>query len=72
MYKSAVSIKSIGTYVPENIITNYDLSKLYNTDANWPETHLGISQRRWANNELTRGGLNRLDLTKTKLILKKK
>jgi hypothetical protein len=26
----------------------------------------------WANNELTRGGLNRLDLTKTKLILKKK
>ena len=53
MYKSAVSIKSIGTYVPENIITNYDLSKLYNTDANWPETHLGISQRRWANNELT-------------------
>lgn len=53
MKKFFVSIKGVGSYVPHNIVTNKDLAKKYGTDEMWPETYLGIKQRRWVDNELS-------------------
>lgn len=53
MKKFFVSIKGVGSYVPDNIVTNKDLAKKYGTDEMWPETYLGIKQRRWVDNELS-------------------
>ena len=41
----------VGSYVPDNVLTNIDLSKLYGTNETWPATHLGIKERRWVINE---------------------
>jgi len=38
----------MGHYVPENIVTNDDLSELMDTNDEWIQERTGIKQRRWA------------------------
>ena len=38
----------MGHYVPENVITNDDLSQLMDTNDQWIQERTGIRQRRWA------------------------
>ena len=46
MYNSRII--GMGHYVPENIVTNDDLSKLMDTNDQWIQERTGIRQRRWA------------------------
>ncbi len=39
-------IVSVGTAVPQNVVTNYDLEKFLDTSNEWIETRTGITQRR--------------------------
>ncbi len=43
-------IKGIGHYVPENVVTNDDLSKLMNTNDEWITERTGIKERRHRKN----------------------
>jgi len=45
MYNS--KIIGLGHYVPENVVTNDDLSKLMDTDDAWIQERTGIKARRW-------------------------
>ena len=38
----------MGHYVPENVVTNDDLSQLMDTNDQWIQERTGIKQRRWA------------------------
>lgn len=40
-------ILGVGHYVPENIVTNDDLSKIMNTNDEWIVERTGIKERRW-------------------------
>ena len=42
------SITSVGSYVPERILTNGDLEKMVDTSDEWITTRTGIKQRRIA------------------------
>lgn len=44
-------IIGLGKYVPENIVTNDDLSKLMDTNDAWIQERTGIQERRWATPE---------------------
>ena len=44
MYRS--KIKGLGYYVPENVVTNDDLSKLMDTSDAWIQERTGIKERR--------------------------
>jgi len=44
MYQSKIT--GLGFYVPDNIITNEDLSKIIDTDDNWIQDRTGIKERR--------------------------
>ena len=44
MYQSTIT--GLGFYVPDNIITNEDLSKIIDTDDNWIQERTGIKERR--------------------------
>ena len=46
LYRSR--IKGLGFYVPENVVTNDDLSKLMGTSDEWIQERTGIQQRRHA------------------------
>ena len=46
MYNSRII--GMGHYVPENVVTNDDLSKLMNTNDQWIQERTGIHERRWA------------------------
>jgi len=46
MYNS--KIIGLGHYVPENIVTNDDLSKIMETTDEWIQERTGIKERRWA------------------------
>ena len=46
MYNS--KIIGLGHYVPENIVTNDDLSKIMDTHDEWIQERTGIKERRWA------------------------
>ena len=46
LYRSR--IKGLGFYVPENLVTNDDLSKLMDTSDQWIQERTGIQQRRHA------------------------
>ncbi len=48
MYKSKIT--GVGHYVPENIVTNDDLSKLMNTNDEWITERTGIKERRHRKN----------------------
>ena len=40
------SITAIGSYVPENIMTNFDLEKMVDTSDDWIVKRTGIQERR--------------------------
>ena len=44
MYHSKIT--GLGFYVPENIVTNDDLSKLMDTNDEWIQERTGIKERR--------------------------
>jgi 3-oxoacyl-[acyl-carrier-protein] synthase-3 len=44
-------IKGMGYYVPDNVVTNDDLSKLMDTNDEWIQERTGIKERRWINND---------------------
>ena len=44
MYNSRIS--GLGMYVPENIVTNDDLSKMMDTSSDWIIERTGIEERR--------------------------
>ena len=48
MYTSRIS--GLGHFVPENIVTNDDLSKLMDTTDEWIQERTGIKERRWIEN----------------------
>lgn len=45
MYNSKIT--GLGFYVPENIVTNDDLSKFMDTNDEWIQERTGIKERRW-------------------------
>ncbi len=45
MYNS--KIIGLGKYVPENVVTNHDLSKVMDTNDAWITERTGIKERRW-------------------------
>ncbi len=45
MYNSKIS--GLGFYLPENIVTNDDLSKIMDTSDEWIRERTGIEERRW-------------------------
>jgi 3-oxoacyl-[acyl-carrier-protein] synthase-3 len=45
MYNS--KIIGLGKYLPENVVTNDDLSKLMDTNDEWIQERTGIKERRW-------------------------
>jgi len=40
-------IKGLGFYVPENVVTNQDLTKIIDTTDEWIQERTGIQERRW-------------------------
>ena len=44
-------ITGMGYYVPDNIVTNEDLSKIMDTNNEWIIERTGIKERRWINND---------------------
>ena len=40
-------IKGLGFYVPDNVVTNDDLSKIMDTNDAWIRERTGIEERRW-------------------------
>ena len=45
------TIKGLGFYVPENIVTNHDLTKIMDTSDEWITERTGIKERRWVNDD---------------------
>ncbi|MBC3757515.1 ketoacyl-ACP synthase III [Hyunsoonleella sp. SJ7] len=45
MYNSRIT--GLGKYVPENVVTNHDLSKMMDTSDEWIQERTGIVERRW-------------------------
>ena len=45
MYNS--KIIGLGKYVPDNVVTNEDLSKMMDTNDEWITERTGIKERRW-------------------------
>jgi 3-oxoacyl-[acyl-carrier-protein] synthase III len=45
MYNSKIT--GLGYYVPDNIVTNNDLSKMMDTNDEWIQERTGIEERRW-------------------------
>lgn len=48
-----VGIIGLGKYVPEKVVTNFDLERVLDTSDEWIRTRTGIGQRRIAENEPT-------------------
>jgi 3-oxoacyl-[acyl-carrier-protein] synthase-3 len=55
MYSS--EIIGCGMYVPENIVTNHDLSKIMDTTHDWIVQRSGIEERRWVTPEVATSDL---------------
>ena len=55
MHKS--KIIGMGFKVPDNIISNDDLSKIMDTSDEWIQTRSGIKERRWATEEVATSDL---------------
>jgi 3-oxoacyl-[acyl-carrier-protein] synthase-3 len=45
MYNSKIT--GLGFYVPDNVVTNEDLSKMMDTNDEWIQERTGIQERRW-------------------------
>ena len=46
MYNSKIT--GLGHYVPDNVVTNDDLSKIMDTSDEWIQERTGVKERRWA------------------------
>jgi 3-oxoacyl-[acyl-carrier-protein] synthase-3 len=55
MHKAIIA--GVGHYVPERIVTNFDLEKIMDTSDEWIRERSGIEERRWVND-----GENNVDL----------
>ena len=54
MNNTGIKILSVGSYVPEKVLTNFDLEKMVETSDEWISTRTGIKERRIADkNEST-------------------
>ena len=42
-------VMGVGHYVPENVVTNDDLTKFVDTSDEWIRERTGIEERRWFN-----------------------
>ncbi len=47
-----VGMIGLGRYVPENVVTNFDLEKIMDTTDEWIRTRTGIEERRVANDDV--------------------
>ena len=57
MKKISVGISGIGSYVPDTILTNHDLSKIVDTNNDWIVERTGIEERRIANKDMAASDL---------------
>lgn len=48
-----IGFLGLGSYLPENVVTNFDLEKTMNTTDEWIKTRTGIEQRHLANDNET-------------------
>lgn len=70
--KISVGIKGIGAYVPDKILTNFDLEKMVDTSDEWITTRTGIKERRIADKNTatsdlaTKAALKAMDDAKVK------
>ena len=55
MYRS--KIIGMGFKVPDNVISNDDLSKIMDTSDEWIQSRSGIKERRWATEEVATSDL---------------
>ena len=51
MIKSKARITAIGSYVPEQVLTNFDLEKMVETNDEWIVQRTGIKERRITKND---------------------
>lgn len=51
MYNSRIS--GLGYYVPDNVVTNHELSKMMDTSDEWIQERTGIKERRWISENST-------------------
>lgn len=47
-----VGIIGLGSYVPERVVTNFDLEKIMDTTDEWIRTRTGIEERRYADDDV--------------------
>ncbi len=66
MKKLRAAITSVGHYVPEKVLTNFDLEKMVETNDEWIRTRTGISERRVFQN----GATSDLALPAVQMVLK--
>ena len=53
MNKTGVKILSTGSYLPEKVLTNFDLEKMVETTDDWITTRTGIKERRIVDDKQT-------------------
>ena len=68
MYNSRIS--GLGYYVPDNVVTNEDLSKLMDTNDEWIQERTGIKERRHVSSldDTTTSSMKNFDLEIIKYI----
>jgi len=66
MLKKRAEITAVGHYLPEKILTNFDLEKLVNTSDEWIRTRTGISERRI----FDQGGVSDMAVKAMEMVLK--
>jgi 3-oxoacyl-[acyl-carrier-protein] synthase-3 len=54
---SKVGIIGVGSYVPDKIVTNFDMEKILDTSDEWIRTRTGIIERRFADDNQTTSDL---------------
>lgn len=52
MYNIRAAITAVGHFVPEKVVTNFDLEKMVDTNDEWIRARTGISERRFLDKEL--------------------
>lgn len=50
-------IVGVGSYVPENIVTNFDIEVMMETSDDWIQQRSGIKERRWVNENVSTSDL---------------
>ncbi len=58
MFFMRAGIIGIGRYIPEKVVTNYDLEKIMDTSDEWIRTRTGIEERRIASDDMKTSDLS--------------